>query len=124
MTPSENWVRCRPWIEAALEYDSGFYRIEDIEQMIAGENALFWPGKRSAVVTQFWHFPRNKALNYWLAGGDLHELIDEMRPCIETFARSVGCTDIILAGRPGWRRPLGEHGYAPVWTAFRKDLMQ
>ncbi len=124
MTLVEEWDRCKGWIEAALEYGSFGYDIEAVWDEIANPNSntLLWPGKKSAVVTQLWIFPRARALNYWLAGGDLHELTVEMRPHIEAFAEEIGCTDIIMAGRPGWGKALGEYGYHRVWSAFRKPL--
>ena len=116
------WARCRPWIEAALAHDGGFHAIADVERAIADGEAQFWPGARSAVVTQFWMFPRARALNFWLAGGDLGELVDDLRPAIEAWARDRGCTRMVIAGRPGWARALKDFGYAPLWTALGKEL--
>ena len=45
-------------------------------------------------------FPRARAVNFWLAGGDLTELTTAMRPCIEVWAKNIGCTHSIIAGRP------------------------
>lgn len=116
------WARCKPWIEAALEHDGGFHNVEDIEGYIASGSAQFWPGARSAVVTQFWNFPRAKALNYWLAGGDMEELLDDMQPVIEAWARDNGCTHIVIAGRKGWERAMKPHGFEALWTALGKRL--
>lgn len=121
---ASEWTRCRPWIEAALEYDGGLHEIGDIEAAITAGEAQFWPGENSAVVTQFWEFPRAKALNFWLAGGDLDELVRDMRTQIEPWARAHGCTRTVIAGRPGWSRALRACGYAPLWTALGKDLTQ
>jgi hypothetical protein len=116
------WERCRPWLEAALAHDGGFHDLVDVAKAIEAGEAHFWPGERSAVVTQFWNFPRRKAVNVWLAGGDLSELVDQMRPDIEAWARAHGCTHFIIAGRPGWARALKASGFAPLWTALGKEL--
>jgi hypothetical protein len=116
------WTRCSPWLEAALPHGGGFYTLDDVRSMVERGEAQFWPGRRSAIVTQFWIFPRHKALHYWLVGGDLREILDEMQPCLEAFARATGCTDIISAGRAGWTRALKPHGHHYVWTALRKTL--
>lgn len=116
------WARCRHWIEDALAYDGGLHTIEDIEGYIGQGQAHFWPGKESAVVTQFWNFPQKKALNYWLAGGDMDELLNEMQPVIEEWAKLQGCDMIVIAGRRGWERAMKRHGFDYYWTALGKKL--
>lgn len=121
-TPSEEWVRCKPWLMAALEHDGGFNTIEDVETRIAAGDAHFWPGKRAAGVTEFMAFPRCKALNFWLVGGDLDELLDHMMPAAEAWARTQGCTKTVAFGRRGWKPKLAERGFSEGWTVFVKEL--
>lgn len=116
------WERCKPWIEAALAYDGGHYGIDDVWSEIAAGNASFWPGKRSAVITQFWNFPKLRACNYWLAGGDLNELIQDMQPVITEWAKANGCSKMIIAGRGGWERALERSGFTKLWTALGRDI--
>lgn len=123
MTEAEaEWTRCRPWLEAALEHACGTHLIEDVEDAIARGEAHFWPGRQSAVVTEFHEFPRLKALHFWLAGGDLEELLNRMLPDITAWAKAHGCTRMTLAGRPGWRRALAPHGFDPHWHICAKDV--
>ncbi len=114
------WARCAPWLDAALARDGGFFALEDVAAAIGRGEAQFWPGKRSAIVTQFWTFPRARALHFWLAGGDLSEITDQMQPVIEAWARDQGCQRSIIAGRRGWLKALPD--YRPLWTAMSKDL--
>lgn len=116
------WSRCAPWIESALEFGGDLYTLDDVRAEVLKGEAILWPGTNSAVVTQFWDFPREKACNFWLAGGDLDELMNEMRPAIEAWAVAQGCARMIIAGRAGWAKVLKQHDYAPVWTALSKDL--
>jgi len=113
-----DWTRCAPWIEAALKHAGDFYEIGDILAEVEAGEALFWPGEKAAVVTQFWDFPRAKAINFWLAGGDMEEL-RQMHDEIAAWAKARGCTHAIIAGRAGWSRALG---YTPAWTAMSKEL--
>lgn len=122
--PQAEWARCKPWLEAALEYDGGFHTIGDIERAVERGEAHFWPGERSAVVTQFWDFPRLKALHYWLAGGELEEIVERMQPDINAWGAAHGCTRAIICGRLGWKKPLSAHGYEPLWLGMSKDLSQ
>ena len=122
MTEGEQaWARCRPWIEAALEYGRGSHTLDDVWRAVLAGEAHFWPGERCAVVTEFHDFPQLRALHYWLAGGDLDELLVRMRPDIEAWGRDLGCTRFTLAGRPGWRRALAAHGYQSHWQICAKD---
>jgi len=120
MTPLHEWERCKGWIESALEY-APFYTIDDILSEIEAGEAVLWPGKRSAVVTQFWDFPRTRGLNFWLAGGDLTELTEEMLPVMEAWGREQGCTVFFLAGRLGWNKSMKAKGYRPQWTILLKE---
>jgi hypothetical protein len=115
------WSRCKPWIAAALEHDGGLQTLEAVERAIEAGEAHFWPGKASAIVTQFWDFPTGRALNFWLAGGKLDELMNHMRPAIEAWGAEHGCNRFIIAGRPGWARALKPDGYTALWTALCKD---
>lgn len=117
------WDRSRPLLEPALEHSFG-YDIDAVWAEIQDPDTLthLWPGERSAVVTQVWLLPRARAVNIWLCGGDMDELIHGMLPCIEAWARAIGCTDIFNAGRPGWARVLKTAGYSTVAVALRKEL--
>jgi len=124
LDPSAEWIRCRPWIEAAVSRGD-LYGIEDVERRIMDGEVLFWPGKRCAAITEFLEFPKARILNFWLLGGDLRELLEDMHPVIEDFARKMGCkrlTGVYGKGRRGWSRVLEKHGYAPFWTALGKEL--
>lgn len=122
MTGPQEWARCRPWIEEALTYARGTHTIEDVEEAIETGEAHFWPGKQSAVITEFHFFPRLTTLHFWLAGGDMNELLTDMHPVIEAWAKAAGATRITLAGRPGWLRAMKPHGYEPRWSICAKEL--
>lgn len=122
-TPAEAWARCRPFVEAALAQAGGTHAIADVERLVGEGYAHFWPGRRCAVVTEFTHYPRLKACNLWLLGGDLGELM-RLRPRIEAWALGQGCTRILGGGpRRGWARLLAPHGYRPRWIIYGKELI-
>lgn len=121
-TPVAAWRRCRPYVEAALARAGGTHGVEDVERLIGEGRAHFWPGRRCAVVTEFYRYPRLVACNLWLVGGDLTELLT-LRLRIEDWARAQGCARILGGGpRRGWERVLGPLGYRPEWIIYRKDL--
>jgi hypothetical protein len=120
--PYSEWLRCRPWIEAALRYSGGTHDISDIEDGLMRGVYQFWPGKRSAMVTEICEFPRRRTLNVFLGGGDIRELA-EMRPDVERYAKFRGCDAVTLIGRRGWLRSfLKNVGYAEKWVMMAKDI--
>jgi hypothetical protein len=107
--PVAAWARCRSWVEAAL-HDVRTHAIEDIEAGIASGAYQFWPGAKSAAITEIHSFPRARYLHIFLAGGDMEELI-AMIPSWKSLAAHLGCSDLTLYGRPGWERALKSHGW-------------
>jgi hypothetical protein len=116
------WARCRHWIEAALAHSPGFESLEDVERLIAESRYVFWPGQRSAAITEIAQFARMKVLVVQHAGGDLSELIDEMEPALCAYARLAGCDAIMGFGRMGWKRVTEKHGYRFGWVAMVKNI--
>lgn len=110
MVPASEWERCKPWIEAALEHVGGTHKIEDIEAGISRGQFHFWPGKACGIVTEFGFYPQFTALNFFLVGGDLGEILD-MEPYICQWAKAKGCERVHQIGRPGWRKYLEQRGY-------------
>jgi hypothetical protein len=122
MSDQEQLERLRHHVEAALEYSGGTHDFEDVVQMVEGHRLQLWPAKNSVVLTEVIDYPRLKNLHYFLAGGDLDEL-SRMRPLIESWGKSIGCTRVTLAGRRGWAKTfLKDEGYSPQWSVLAKDL--
>lgn len=118
----EDFERLRHHVVAALEFSGGTHTVEDIAVGLKTGRFQFWPGQNSAVVTEIIVYPQIKDLHYFLAGGDLDEL-RLMRPLIEQWGKSLGCTRVSLAGRKGWERTfLKDEGYEPKWFILCKDL--
>ena len=124
--PIPDWMiefaRCERWIAAALEYDGDTHDIEHVLALVAAGECQFWPGEKSAIITEIARYPKKTVLHFWLAGGDLEEL-EAMSARIEEWAREQGCQRITLAGRKGWARTfLQGRGYEPQWAVLAKEL--
>lgn len=113
------WARCLPWIESALEAAGNTHSVDDVKEAILARRARFWAGRNAAGVTEREDYPNVSMLNIWLAGGDLAELRDELRPQVEAYAKAKGCQRVIIRGRPGWARELG---YEPMYTVCGREL--
>ena len=122
MSDQEQLERLRHHVEAALEYSGGTHNFDDVAEMVEQNRLQLWPAKDSVVLTEIIVYPRLKNLHYFLAGGDLDEL-SRMRPLIESWGKSIGCTRVTLAGRRGWAKTfLKDEGYSPQWTVMAKEL--
>ena len=122
MTDSEHLNRLRRHVEAALEYSGGTHNFDDIAERVEDHRLQLWPASNSVVLTEIIVYPRLKNLHYFLAGGDLDEL-SRMRPMIESWGKSIGCTRVTLAGRKGWAKTfLKDEGYSPQWSVLAKEL--
>lgn len=122
MSDQEQLERLRHHVEAALEYSGGTHNFDDVAEMVKDHRLQLWPAKDSVVLTEIIVYPRLKNLHYFLAGGDLDEL-SRMRPLIESWGKSIGCTRVTLAGRRGWAKTfLKDEGYSPQWSVMAKEL--
>lgn len=122
MTFEEEWARCSPWIEAALEHAGRTHALADVRAMVEARECRFWAGRDAAMVTEIVEHPRSTDLILWLAGGDLAELVDELRPMAEAWGRENGCDRVLIVGRDGWAKVLRAEGYSPVARLVMKEL--
>ena len=116
---SSDWSRVKDLLESALEYSDGLSSIDDVRDMLAENRGDLWVGKKSAIVTQSLEGEGIKVLLYYLAGGDLTEL-KEMTKHIESLAKEVGCSKVLINGRAGWGKALG--GYKERTRVFEKEI--
>lgn len=117
----EEFMRCQPYIEAALKYTKGTHNIRDIWDGIVTGNFQLWPGEKSAVVTEIQIYPQAKVMHIFLAGGDLEELL-EMEKSVRAFAETIGCNSMSISGRRGWVKIFERDGWEEVCTSIVKEL--
>jgi len=98
-------IRCRPWIEAALEYSGGTHDFMDVVDGVLIGRFQLWPTPRGCLVTEIVNYPKKKSLHVFLAGGELDQILD-VEDSLRVFGRSQGCDSMTLAGRPGWKKAL------------------
>jgi hypothetical protein len=118
--PSPELERCKPWIEAALEYCNGTYLWEDVVGNIAEGKMQFWPAPRGCMVTEIVVYPRKKVLNIFLAGGELDQLVD-MYDDMNEWAKAQGCTGGTMTGRVGWKKVLEPMGWKLMHSHYVKE---
>lgn len=114
----DEWKRCAPYIEAALEHAHGTHTLDDVLQLVVAGDAQFWAFDNAAIVTEIVRYPQRTVLRFWLAGGDL-DTLTEAEPEIIEWSKQWGCQSVEIFGRRGWSRAL--EGYQPTSTIMVKD---
>ena len=93
----------RKYIEDALEYTKGTHTLDDIWNGVVRGDFQFWPGDKSAIITEIQIYPQTKVMHIFLAGGDLEELL-QMEKSVRAYAQTIGCNSMSISGRRGWLR--------------------
>ncbi len=116
-----NETLARELIASALEYDPS-YSVDDVlSEVDSGHAQLCYAGE-SLVVTNIVERPQARVFHIWIAAGDLDELMEQLYPKLEQFAREQGCTAMSVSGRRGWIRKLKSHEFEETATVGVKKL--
>lgn len=95
---------------------------EDIVDGLISKRFHLIPLKNSALICEFIQYPRLKALNIFLAGGDLKEL-ETLNPHLMDWARDCGADRIEIRGRIGWLKLFKkELDYDKTFIQISRDL--
>lgn len=113
--------RCRPWIEAALEYSGGTHVWEDIVDGLTSGRMQLWPAPKGCLVTEIISYPRKRVVNVFLGGGELEQLAD-MHEAVIAWAKGQGCTAATINGRKGWERAFKGRGWVPLHVTLGKEF--
>ena len=119
----QEFSRCWPWLKAALDRSGEETHTRDhVWQLIADGRAQLWPMADAAMITEIICYPTGvKHVRGWLSGGDLEQIRAAM-PHVEGWAKTQGCTRVIIDGRKGWQRALSDQGYALTAVSLKKEL--
>jgi len=109
----------RKHLTEALNNAGDTHTVEDVLEMVEGNDASLHIRKHSTVVTQEFSFPQAKQLHFWLAGGDLQELIKTEKEIVKE-AKKRGVTKVTIIGRPGWERKLP--GFENAGVILSKEI--
>ena len=121
MTLDEELTRCKPWIEAALEYSGGTHTFADVVDCVKLGTMQLWPAERGCAVTEIITFPRKKTMHIFLAGGELDQFFDMHESAIQ-WAKAQGCSAVTLSGRRGWTKAMSAKGWKEVYTTVGLEI--
>jgi len=113
--------RCKPWIEAALEYSGGTHDFSDIVEGLRKDVLQLWPTPKGCIVTEIVVYPKKRVLNVFLGGGELEQIMD-MHSDVIDWAKAQGCSALTMSGRFGWKKPLQAHGWEAQHASYIKEF--
>lgn len=116
------FIRCRKWIEDALEYSLGTHNVQDLLDDVATNELQLWSSDKAVIITQILVYPRKKLLHAPIVAGNL-EGVAEMTPSVIEFAKFIECQGITTAGRKGWERTfLREYNFKPAYNCMLMEI--
>ena len=114
-------IRCRDWIESALDKGGNTHSFKDIVDGVISGTLQLWAGEKGCAVTEIVVYPNKKVLNVFLAGGKLEQITDMQEDAVK-WAKEQGCDGMSLSGRKGWIKILNKTGWKPLQTVLAKEI--
>jgi len=92
-------------LRAALEHGGNTHDLKDVVDMLNNGDAKIRCGEKSTIVWQEFEHPNANQIHFWLAGGDLKDIVKNGHEIAEE-AKKRNFTKVSIIGRPGWERKL------------------
>ena len=108
-------------IKKALEHCGGTHSLQHVVDRLESGDAQYWEEGSAAIITELRETPNMRVLHFWLATGDLEDVILLSERIIE-WGRYVGCQRATLAGRKGWEKVLARNGWSPELVLMGRDI--
>ena len=125
MNIQEELIRCRDWIQSALEKGGDTHDFKHIVDGVQSGHMQLWPGERGCAVTEILVYPNKKIFHVFLAGGDqghgINQIMDMHDDAVE-FAKRNDCQGMTVSGRAGWKKILAERGWKQQFVTLAKEL--
>ena len=125
MTITEELIKCREWIQLALDKGGDTHDFVDIVDGVISGHMQLWPGERGCAVTEILVYPNKKIFHVFLAGGDqgygINQIMDMHDDAIE-FAKRNDCQGMTVSGRAGWKKILAERGWKQQFVTLAKEF--
>ncbi len=97
------WEEHLQYLEPSVAVLHGTHTPEDLKLLVENGSLQCWFGAKSILLTEIINYPQKRALNLFLSGGNLDELL-VIKESVEKFAKDRGCQLIFGVGRKGWEK--------------------
>lgn len=117
------WFIAEPLLARLLPYGMGRWTVADLRASIEAGKRWLWisePDHGCVMLTQIVSYPQMDVMVIFAAAGKLPKGWRALITSLEDFAREIGCQQIELRGRRGWKRKLAD--YDPGQIVMTKVL--
>lgn len=121
MNVQEDLLRCREWIQSALDKGSNTHSFIDVVEGVLSGQMQLWGGENGCAVTEIVVYPNKKVLHVFLAGGKLEQITDMHADAVK-WAKTQGCDGMTLSGRKGWVKILNKDGWKEQQVVMAKEF--
>jgi hypothetical protein len=121
MNVQEDLMRCREWIQSALDKGLNTHSFVDVVDGVMSGHMQLWSGENGCAVTELVVYPNKKVLHVFLAGGKLEQITDMHADAVK-WAKAQGCEGMTIVGRKGWKKVLGNEGWEEQHTVLGKEF--
>ena len=122
------WHQVAGVIDMALDYSIGEYPLDYIYRCVSEGTMQLWVGHedneiRYVVVTQITTRPSGlkTCTIVATAGEGMKDWIDNIEQ-LDAWCVSQGVDEILIYGRPGWKRVLSQYGFEHAYTVMRRQV--
>ena len=125
MSLEDELIRCKDWIQSALNKGGDTHDFKDVVDGIMSGNFQLWLGTNGCAVTEIVVYPNKKVLHVFLAGGDQGqgiEQITDMHDDAMAWGKQQGCDGMTVTGRRGWKKVLASKGWKEQFTTLLKEF--
>lgn len=103
--------------------DQRYHTLEWLDDQVLSGRVQFWRTDNAAMITEIRDYPTGaRDIHALIAAGDLAEIVEEITPAAEQWARSQGCIAAQVESREGWAKALKPSGYESHQLIVRKEL--
>ena len=115
------WASVREIMLPSIERTHGTHDEDTVVAMLMVGKAKLWVFEHSACITEVIEYPLLKALNLWLIGGKLEEVLAH-EPVMAAFGAGIGCRRLTAGGRDGWDA-VKPSGWNKTAVLFYKEIV-
>jgi hypothetical protein len=103
--------------------DERYHTLKWLDDQVLGGKVQVWRSPNAAMITELRDYPTGaKDIHALIAAGDLMEIVEQITPRAEQWARDQGCIAAQVESREGWSKALRPSGYQAFQTIVRKEL--
>lgn len=122
MTPDwAGYLSFRPAFSEVM--DERYHTLDWLDGQVLQGKVQFWRSDNAALLTEIKPYPTGaKDIHVVISAGDMHEVVEILRPQAEEYGRARGCIGATVESRTGWARALKPYGYEAHQLTVRKEL--